>query len=188
MKFKRISRVLLILGMFLVLTPALGASTANWSTPENLSDWHLSMDEPWLLRGDDGTQVVFWMQLDSLLKQESLWARVHSPGGEWSTAQNIFGWIDYSYYFPELDVASDGTVWALWAMPDHTQIGDNMQVKAASWSGSGPWQLEVLSEYETDIRGGAKKPKSDDKHARSYAISLEDSEIAAEIPKGLAKS
>lgn len=152
MKFKRISRILIILGMFLVLTPALGASTANWSTPENLSDWQISANEPWLLRGDDGTQVVFWSQTDTFLKQESLWARVRPPGGEWSTAHNIFGWIDYSSFFPEVDVAPDGTVWVMWAMPDHSQFGDNMQVKAASWTGSGPWQLEVLSDYENDIR------------------------------------
>lgn len=138
--------------MFLVLTAAQGASTANWSTPENLSDWHLYVDEPWLLRGDDGTQVVFWMRNDTLLKQESLWGRVRPPGSDWSAVQNIFGWIDYSNFHPELGVTPDGTVWVLWAMPDHSQIGDNMQVKAASWSGNGPWQLEVLSNYETDIR------------------------------------
>ena len=77
----------MILGMFFVLTPALGASTANWTTPENLSDWKLSVSDPWLLLGNDGTQVVFWMQLDTAHKQESLWARVHPPGGEWVVSQ-----------------------------------------------------------------------------------------------------
>ena len=141
-----------VLTVLLVFTPALAASTASWSTPVNLSDWQVRLNEPWVHRGADGTQAIFWMQPHTTLPQDSLWARVRTSGGEGSTAQDIFGWQEYQNFFPQFGVAPDGTVWVLWTIPDLNQTGDNLQVKIASWSGSGPWQIETLSEYETTIR------------------------------------
>lgn len=153
MKIKPLSRILIIMGVLLALTyTQSGASTNNWSRPENLSDWQLWLADPRLLRGQDGTQVVYWMNLDTILSKQAFWVRLRPPGGEWSAVQNVFGWVDYGSLLPELDVAQDGTVWVLWAEPDKAQTGDNIQVKVASWTGSGAWQHKVLSDYESDIR------------------------------------
>jgi len=145
--------ILLFIGL-LAFTPILAASNASWSTPVNLTEWQHVSYKPWLLLAQEGTQAVFWKERDMANNQEALWARVRSPGGEWSTAQNIFGWREYVNYFPELDIAPDGTVWALLTDPDPNKPpdADNLLVRAASWSGDGFWKIEILSEHESAVR------------------------------------
>jgi hypothetical protein len=150
MNTHKVAKVILLLVILLLFTPVLAASTASWSAPVNLTEWQPPTNEPWMLLAPDGTQAVFWMERDITNNQESLWARLRSPGAEWSPAQNIFGWVDYTVW-PELEVDPDSTFWAVWIMQDKGQVGDNWQVKAASWSTGGPWQVEVISDYETEI-------------------------------------
>jgi len=146
------SKIIVLFAILIVFTPVFATSSADWSSPENLSDWQVYLGSTtWVLVGKDGTQGVFWMQSDLDTMQESLWVRVRQPGGDWSPAQNIFGWQGFTV-FPQIVVTPDNTLWTVWMMQDETQVGSNWQVKAASWSGSGPWQVEVLSEYETTIR------------------------------------
>jgi len=147
------SKILVIFAVLIIFTSVFASSTADWSSPENLSDWQLRVTRSWLVLGADGTQAAFWRKIDSVLARESIWARVRLPGDDWGTAQNIFGWIDALNFVPEFEIAPDGTIWALWAMQDPGKPPDvdNMLVKAASCNKCESWDIETLSDHESYI-------------------------------------
>lgn len=153
MKIKPIYPILIIMSFLLALTSYLAkASFDNWSDPENLSEWLTNLSNPWLLGSKDGTHVVFWIDYDFATNQDALQARVRYPVGEWSAIESVFGTVEEYPVDPEFAAAPDGTFWALWAMADKNQPGDNMQLVAASWKENGPWQTEPISDYETTVR------------------------------------
>ena len=130
---KTAPRRITLLIILMAITPALAASSANWSTPENLSGWQSFTEIHLLKRGADGTQAVFWPLFDIGNNTGTLWVRVRSPGGDWSTVEDISGpvgpvpiWM-FSYW--SVGVAPDGTSWALWTVKDSSQpAGKDMRV------------------------------------------------------------
>jgi hypothetical protein len=153
MNTKPIHLILIVMGMLLLFPSNLGnASISAWTEPENLSGWQDGLSPPWLLVGEDGTQAIFWIHYDITNTREAVWGRVRRPGGEWSTAKDIFGWRDFNEVFPQFGITLDGKVWAVTVMPDKSHPGDNLQVKAAGWLDIKKWEIDILSDYESEVR------------------------------------
>jgi hypothetical protein len=157
MNGKRLCSLTTAVVLLVMTAPALATSNSGWTEPINLSDWQDSIDLALRLElGADGTQAAFWARWNAAYTQQSLWARVRSPGGDWSGAENISGWVPTSGPSIRISwstgVAPDGTAWALWTAIDSGVSGDNRQVKVARRSPSGFWQSEVLTPfYEPEI-------------------------------------
>lgn len=155
MNTKTAPRRMTLLIVLVAITPALAASSANWSTPENLSGWQSFMEGYLMKMGADGTQAVFWPLFDIGNNTGTLWARVRSPGGDWSTAEDISGavgpvtiWM-FSYW--SVGVAPDGTAWALWTVND--SVGKVMRVMESHRPPGGSWSTpQALSGWVTAVR------------------------------------
>ena len=72
MYYRKFCYAMILVGLFLVVIPAQAYPLANWSPPENLSDWQESVAESRLVLGNDGTQAAFWI-------------RWNGAGTQWST-------------------------------------------------------------------------------------------------------
>jgi hypothetical protein len=158
MNNSKLTRQVILIFVLILATPALAGSTANWSTPENLSGWNL-MEVYRFTSGMDGTQALFYPVFDLTPPGNgTLWARVRSPDGTWSAAADLSGAISpvtvFGMLYWDVGVSPDGTAWAVWTVKDSTKpAGADVFVMEAHRPPGGSWSTaQALSAGVADIR------------------------------------
>jgi hypothetical protein len=154
-------RATLLLAALLSLTSTLvqSAASSDWSEPVNLSDWQADLFTSFSLKlSEDGTLAAYWVRINTSTEW-SLWARVRTPDGTWSPAENLSGWIkpvDLSggmFMMPwTAAITPQGTAWAAWVEDTSTPGADSMWLRAAYKAPGEPWQRDDASAgYDTFI-------------------------------------
>ena len=108
------SKVIVLFAILLLFTPVLAASTGTWSTPVNLSGWHL-MEVFRFTSILDGTQALFYPVFDLATGKATLWSRIREPDGTWPPAADLSGAVSPTTVFGlpywDVGISPDGTVW-----------------------------------------------------------------------------
>jgi len=104
--------------------------------------------------GDDGTQVVYWIDYDLVGPKSAFRARVRPPGGSSGQVEDITGWVTgINPRYWTVAVAPDGTAWAVWAIGDPGQpAGSQFKMKAAQRLPDGTWQSEDWTSWLAQVR------------------------------------
>ena len=153
-----LSKLVLLFSVLLAFTPVLAASSANWSTPTDLSGWHL-MEFYRFVYGEEGTQALFYPVLNPTPPASAtLWARVRSPDGTWSAAADLSGAVNpgtvFGLQYWDVGVSPDGTAWAVWKVKDSTKpVGADVFVMESHRAPGSAWSAaQALSAGVTGVR------------------------------------
>ena len=119
MNTHKVAKVIVLLAILLLFTPVLAASTGSWSTPVNLSGWHL-MEVFRFTSGGDGTQALFYPVFDLTTGKATLWARVRALDGIWFPAADLSGAVSpvtvFGLPYWDVVVSPDGIELAVWTI------------------------------------------------------------------------
>lgn len=157
MRHNQISRVVILVIVFVLITPLLATSTNIWSTPVNLTGWEI-MEFFRFISGSNGTQAVFYPVADLVAGTGTLWARVRSTDGSWSAAEDLSGPVApltvWGPLYWDVTISPDGTTWAVWSILDGSKPpGQDVFVMESHRTPGGSWSTPVtLSAGVTDMR------------------------------------